>query len=117
MSRSSISAAIERLDGRALFFGLYGAGACVALIGYLFLFGWLNEAVHTGQLRLLEETRTERILKQTWWLEDRQVTVKRVAEIKGRFWKGETIGLVRADIERFLQALLTRKWQTRTDSA
>ena len=100
--------ALAALDRRVLFLGTYALVAVIAVIFHGLVLSWLSDVSAAKIARMTEATRMDRIVKQEWWVDDNDKLALQVSAIRSRFWKGETIGIVRADLERFLQDVLTR---------
>ena len=99
---------LASLDPRARFGVLLLAACVVALMAHGFMYSWLYNRSRTLNTRLNEVARMERIVTQTWWIDEQQKAEAQVTGIKQRFWRAKTIGLVRADIERFVQDVLAQ---------
>lgn len=103
-----LSGAFASLDKRVVFYSLFAAAVVATLVVHGLLLGWLSTQSAATSKRLTDAARMERIVKQTWWIEEDNKLTSQMEVIKKRFWKGDTIGLVRADIEKFLQDSLAR---------
>ena len=107
-SHVSSLAALKAMDRRVLFVGVYLTVGVVAVVAQVLAYQWLNAAAASTTTRLREAARMERIVQQTWWVDEDQKLTSQIGAAKAQFWKGETMGLVRADLERHVQGLLTR---------
>lgn len=99
--------ALASIDRRALFFGTFCLVMLLALSALAIASAKIAEVSRGVNKRIAEAQRTERIAKQTWWPEESQKAAAQVEAIKQRFWAGKTLGLIRADVERFVQGLVT----------
>ena len=107
-SAASLFPTLAAMDRRTRFLLGYVVALAMCVAFHIWGLGWLDDTALATKIKLAEVERTERISKQTWWLEEDRVARAEIDAAKARFWKGETIGLVRAEIEAFIQQQLTK---------
>ena len=107
LGNKGLTAALASVDRRVLFFSLFALGCLATLIVDVLLLGSLNARSAAMTNSLSDAARLQRIVKQTWWIDENDKLTAQIETIKQRFWKGDTIGLVRADVEKFIQDLLS----------
>ena len=108
LGNKGLTAALASVDRRVLFFSLFALGCLATLVVDVLLLGSLNARSAAMSKSLGDAARLQRIVKQTWWIDENDKLTAQIETIKQRFWKGDTIGLVRADVEKFIQDLLAR---------
>ena len=82
--------------------------AAATILAHALLLGWLTTELEETSVRVKESTRIANIVKQDWWLEEDKTLADEVQKVRQRFWSGETIGLVRAELEKRVQTLMGR---------
>ncbi len=109
MAANSTLSTLRTLDRRVIFLAAIAAAVIISLLLHPIALGQLKQMAAERDRRAQRIARQDRIIKQQWWLKSNDALGKQVEALRARFWTGDTVGIIRATLEKFLLGLATRR--------